>query len=309
MGRMLDTLKRRNGNLASPQDGSVPMTDDPAPVAEEPSFIEVGGKQTPIEGSPDVLACPAPMAPGKPFVPQLITPPATPPEPAGLTVLFRPTTAEPAPARTRFAPELIAFHRPDHPLGKQYQHLAVSLISPLPAGRCRALLFTAAHPGAGTTTVLLNLAIALARQGKQRVVVVDANVNQPAIAERLGLPRVPGLVEVLAGESGLQDVLQETGQANLLALTSGHGSASRQGRLGGEAMRALLRQLRERCELILLDAPCWTAQAGLLPLALLCEAVYLVSPETEAQAAETADLMQALAQQGAPLRGHFVTAR
>src|SRR5207253_11034851 len=123
----------------------------------------------------------------------------------GLTVFFRPITADPGPARSRFATELVTFHRPEHALSKQYQNLAGTLTAQLPATRSRVLLFTAAHPGAGTTTVLLNLAIALARQGKQRLVVVDANPNQPAVAERLGLPQVPGLAEVLAGSQPLQD--------------------------------------------------------------------------------------------------------
>src|SRR5262249_26850295 len=142
---------------------------------------------------------------------------------------------------------------------------------------------------------------------KLRVGVVDANRHQPAVAERLGLPEVPGLAEVLTGRVALGQVLQETGQANLVALSAG--AAGLAVRLAGESTRALLRQLRERFDLVLIDTPCWPSEPALLPLAGLCEAVYLVSPETEADLPETIHLVQELTEQGVPLRGHLLTGR
>jgi Mrp family chromosome partitioning ATPase len=306
MGRVLDTLKQN-----TPRRNAVATTvAKPITLEEEESapFIEVGGKQQPIEGSPDVMAV---CAPSRPIVaevaPRLTPVPADEPESAGLTVFFRPITAEPGPARSRFAPELVSFHKPEHVLAKQYQALAGNLTQQLPATRSRVLLFTAVHPASGTTTVLLNLAIAVARQGKQRVVAVDANLHQPAIAERLGLPEAPGLAEVLSGAAPLQEVLRESGQPNLLALTAGQTDCVGSGRLSSEAMRAVLRQLRARFDLVVVDAPCWSSRGVLLPLALLCEAVYLVSPEGEAQDAETAVLLRTLTEQGVPVRGHLIT--
>jgi Mrp family chromosome partitioning ATPase len=305
MGKMLEALQQSGGPK--------PRTPEPAPVAagpaveaeEEMSFIEVGGKRGPLEASPDVLA----TAPPTPILklPRLVAPAVEEPEPAGLTVQFRPVQAELPPPQARFAPELIAFHRPDSPLSRQYQGLGTSLLASLAAGRARVLMFTAVAPGAGTTTVLLNVAISFARQGKLRVVVVDANLQQPAVAERFGLPAVPGLAEVLGGAAALPDVLQETGQPNLLALTAGDTSC--RPRLGGEAMRSLVRQLRERFELVLLDTACWPAQPGLLPLATACDAAYLVSPAAEAQGPEAEGLLQEMRRQGVPVRGHLLTAR
>src|SRR5207244_12773075 len=89
------------------------------------------------------------------------------------------------------APELIALHQPDHPLSQQYRLLQSALLAQLPATRPQVLLFTAAAPEVDTTTVLLNVAIASAQQGKPRVAVIDANLNRPAVAQRLGLEPVP----------------------------------------------------------------------------------------------------------------------
>src|SRR5262249_54479185 len=120
-----------------------------------------------------------------------------------------------APVKDRFSPQLVTFHQPDHPLSAKYRSLLAELLAPLPTEGSKVLLFTAAAPGAGTSTVLLNLAITAARQGNHRVAVVDADLERPALAERLGLCRVPGLAEVLEGAVSLHRALQATGQENL----------------------------------------------------------------------------------------------
>src|SRR5437588_769138 len=83
-----------------------------------------------------------------------------------------------------------------HPAGKLYRDLLAAVLGAAPARPAVALLFTAATAGAGATTVVLNLAVTAARQGR-RVVVVDVNVRRPAVAARLALCDRPGLAEVL----------------------------------------------------------------------------------------------------------------
>ena len=100
----------------------------------------------------------------------------------------------PAAPKRGLAPELVAFHAPDQPASARYGDLLASLLEAgrvRPGAACRTLLLTAARSEIGTTTVLLNLAITAARQDL-RVVVVDANLRRPAVADRLGLPPAPG---------------------------------------------------------------------------------------------------------------------
>jgi Mrp family chromosome partitioning ATPase len=174
--------------------------------------------------------------------------------------------------------------------------------------RGRALLFTAARAGSGTTTVLLNVAITAARPGRRRVLVVDANARQPAVAERLGLPIVPGLREVLSGSVSLEQALQSTEQANLLALTAGAAAPSGT-RFVAETLRSLLRQARQRFDLVLVDGPAWDGRPEVRGLGLACDAVCLVLPEREADTAEADALLQAIPEQGARLAGFIVSAR
>src|SRR5437764_1222048 len=122
-----------------------------------------------------------------------------------MTIRFRALSAPGLlpPSASRFAPELIAFHQPDHPISGQYRDLATGLLAQTPAEQPRVLFFTSSAPGAGTTTVVLNTAVTLARDNLLRVAVLDAHLRRAAVAGRLGLPDGAGLREVLAGGAPL----------------------------------------------------------------------------------------------------------
>src|SRR5262249_44195470 len=147
------------------------------------------------------------------------------------------------PPAQRFAPDLIAFHQPEHPAAAEYRQLARALLGGTVAGPARVLLCAGAAPGAGVTSVVLNLAVCLAGSEGLRVVVADADESRPTFAERLGLRGRPGLAEVLAGSESLDEALQETGLENLTALTAGRADADRPGCAAGGACRPVLRQL------------------------------------------------------------------
>ncbi len=309
MGRMLDVLRlaeaKRNG------DGEAPPSAGPADedfvsdfAAEEVPFIEVGPARS-LEASSAVLAAPprlriAPRPPAD-AGPLLDASPA-PPAP-GVCLRPLPGGLGSLPPAQRFTRELIAFHQPDHPAGAEYRQLAAALRRDgAAAGSCRLLLCAGAVPSAGTTNVVLNLAVCLAGPDGLRVVVVDADGARPAIAERLGLHGRPGLAEVLDGSESLDRALQETGLARLTALTAGQPDRDRATFPLAEVCRPVLRLLRDRFDLVLIDGG---VDSG--GLARTCDAVYLVAPHTRAETAETAERVRALLSQGAPLRGSILT--
>jgi Mrp family chromosome partitioning ATPase len=282
---------------------------------EEIPFIEVGGPRSTMEASPQVRAAgekvfrkAAASATGPKLRPVGLPTLADAPTRI-MSVIFRPLPGEAspiAPSQRRLAPELVAFHRSEHPVSEQYRTLAEGISGQLPAGRPQVILFTALEPEVGTTTVLLNTAITYARQGRLRVAVVEANLNRPALARRLGIPDAPGLRELLAGSATLNEVLHETGQPNLSALPGGDGGMTR---MLGDAIRPALRQLRERFDLILLDGACWDGRPEMVALGSACDLTYLVLSDASAETAETEAWVRTLPQQGARLRGSIVTQR
>lgn len=207
--------------------------------------------------------------------------------------------------RHGFGPELVAYHQPEHPVSGQYQALRDAIIAQLPGTLPRVLLFTAVAPGAGTTTVLLNLAVTIARLDGPRVAVVDANWQRPAVAERLGLPSAPGLREVLARNVPLAWAVQESRQPNLSVLGAGKQSTPRD----DEAFAAVLEQLRQSSDWVLIDASHWGDGADKVALAERCDAVYLVQRETDADTGAAGEVQAAILEQCGRLRGCVFTGR
>jgi Mrp family chromosome partitioning ATPase len=335
MGKLLETLKPLDRPVVTLAGTTTTAAESPAEPVEEIPFIEVGGRRGPVEGSPAVLASMAvppakvavgprdarfpaqPLSDGARSGPKFqATPSATLAETSGLTVAFRPVAADSRPLQppqTRFAPELVAFHRPETVAGRQYQALAATLTAQLPAAHSAVLSFVAATRGVGATTVLLNLAITFARHdpsgARRRVAVVDADLWQPRVAQRLGLYPGPGLREVLLGTVMLHQALQETGEPNLAALTAGDGPPGQvPGRLA-VGVAGVVRQLREQFDLILLDAPAVEERLEVGELAAASNAVYVVVPQSAAETPQTAALLRSLASRGSPVRGQILTER
>jgi Mrp family chromosome partitioning ATPase len=302
MGRVLDAL--RQGEAPHPEPGPRPQpAAAPAPAPQlaegetEIPFIEVGPCKS-LEASPSVLACTPSALLAARGAAESPAPPAAPPG----TVAFRPLGRPAAPCRSRIAAEVVAFHAPEQAAGAQYRDLLAAVTAAGPGPPQAALLFTPALPDAEATAVVLNLAVTAARQGRRRVLAVDGNLRRPGVAWRLGLPEAPGLREVLAGAVTLDEAIQETEQPNLLALTAGAPAGGVGPRFVAETMRSLLRQLRQRFDLVLVDAPRWDGRTDAALLSA-CDAVYLVLPEKDAESPAVDELLQALPAAGARLAG------
>jgi flagellar biosynthesis protein FlhG len=75
------------------------------------------------------------------------------------------------------------------------------------AGAPRFVAVAGAKGGVGTTSVAVNLAIALARDGR-RTLLVDANRQRADVAAQCGLADGPCLADVLAGRRSLHEAIQ-----------------------------------------------------------------------------------------------------
>jgi Mrp family chromosome partitioning ATPase len=343
MGRMIDILRnadrRPNGDthlaeepleLAEAEEtAAIPITASD-PVEEPPlvdddtvPFIEVGGPRElglRIVGGNDLSpsATEPPANPGRqaghvarthgltagirPDMGRPVPMGSSAPAPALFTIRFQPIHAARLGSRGPL-PELIAFHQPEHPISVQYRSLAAEIDRQLPGELPRVLLLTGAADGVGTSTVLLNLAITLARQDST-VTVVDAHVGRPALAERLGLPGGPGLREVLAGQMPPAWCVQETAHPKLMVLPAGVAGQPR----AGAVVSPILEALRERNDCVLIDAGPW-GEVIAADLAGISDAVYLVLRQDAMATAETALMQDEILQRTGRLRGCVITSR
>jgi polysaccharide biosynthesis transport protein len=137
-----------------------------------------------------------------------------------------------------------------------YDTLATVLLSTPSEHPSRIIMITSTNPQEGKTVTSINLAVALARQGK-RTLLVDGDMRVPSIHSSLTLPSSPGLSEVLAGSIPVtaEGVFQDSEVPNLKVLVCGVQPESPYELLDSSRTGPLAAQLREQFEVIVFDTP------------------------------------------------------
>ena len=118
----------------------------------------------------------------------------------------------------------------------------------------KVIAVTSSLPREGKTTTLANLSIALASAG-QRVLVVEADLRRPKLADVLGLERSVGLTSVLSGRVRPEQAVQHWSGGVFDVLASGPLPPNPSELLASQHMATLLADLRERYDTVLLDLP------------------------------------------------------
>jgi uncharacterized protein involved in exopolysaccharide biosynthesis len=109
---------------------------------------------------------------------------------------------------------------PTSPLAESCDTLRSALLHSTREGLPHLLLVASAHASESKTTTSYAIARGFARVGKQ-VLLVDADMQRPAVHMVARLSSGAGLSAVLAGEATLADAILQTGQDGLSVLTSG----------------------------------------------------------------------------------------
>jgi polysaccharide biosynthesis transport protein len=94
--------------------------------------------------------------------------------------------------------------------------------------------------------------VTLAETGA-RVLLVDADLRRPAVADVLGIEGGVGLTTVLAGQAEVDDVVQDWGAAGLRVLPSGAVPPNPAELLSSPAMRRLIAELRADYDHVVVD--------------------------------------------------------
>jgi Mrp family chromosome partitioning ATPase/uncharacterized protein involved in exopolysaccharide biosynthesis len=121
-------------------------------------------------------------------------------------------------------------------------------------GDGKVLQVASPRGGDGTTALAANLAVVLAAAGK-RVVLVEANLTSPRLADVFARGPAAGIVAALRSDGPLEQFLVAGPTPNLSLLLAEHRLATPGDILAGPDFAALIGSLRERFDLVILDGP------------------------------------------------------
>ncbi len=178
-----------------------------------------------------------------------------------------------------------------------------ALLQRLDNQRGSAILVTSACDGAGKTSVCVMLARSLTQCGK-KVLLVDTDIRNPALAQRFGVVQERGLLTVLTSESADGDCIVQTSLPGLYLLPAGRGWTGKdQELLADGAFSACLTRWRHRYDIIILDCP------PILPVAdtrIICrqmDGAIMVVREGHCRRSDVVDALAYIGSSGGKLLG------
>jgi polysaccharide biosynthesis transport protein len=130
--------------------------------------------------------------------------------------------------------------------------IAARLLHKADMEQCRVIMVSSAAGGEGKTTLATQLALSLARTGRQ-VVLVDFDLRRPSFDELFGVPLAPGVSETLRHESEVYDLVHPTSTDNLAVVTAGRWNRQALASLSNGGADAMFKQLRESFEFVVVD--------------------------------------------------------
>ncbi len=118
----------------------------------------------------------------------------------------------------------------------------------------KVVLVTSALPAEGKTVIALSLARMKALAG-EKAIVVESDLRRPILYKKLQLPKEPGLVEYLADQASLADIIHQDEATGAHILPAGRPTPNSSNLLNSDRMKSLLAELSARYDLVVLDSP------------------------------------------------------
>lgn len=161
--------------------------------------------------------------------------------------------------------ELLTYRDPKSPVSEVFRTLRTNIQFMNTNNKLKTLLVTSTFPEEGKSWITANLAVTFAQAGK-KVILIDADMRKGRQYKIFDVLPKPGLSNYLSNMDAddleisnvnIVNYLQETGVNNLHILVAGNVPPNPSELLVSKRMRELLKELREMCDLIIIDGtPC-----------------------------------------------------
>jgi len=193
--------------------------------------------------------------------------------------------------------------RPESPEAEAFRTIRTAVFFGAPREQARTILVTSPAPGDGKSTLVSNLAIAMARAG-QKILVLDADFRRPMQHTIFGVdPCQRCLRNVLTGRMKLSAAIQSTGAKGPHLLTFGQGVSNPTEVLNSRQFALVLERLVGAYDRVLIDAPPVTVVTDAQIVGALCDVTVVVLKAGKSARRATCHTIEALQGVGARVLG------
>jgi polysaccharide biosynthesis transport protein len=205
--------------------------------------------------------------------------------------------------RKKGIPVVAAVSEPSSQLAEAYRSLRTSLQFARQDRPLRTILVTSPSVGDGKTAVVVNLGAVFAQAGVS-VVLVSSDLRRPGLNQFFAPGERAGLSSVLTGEQPLEQALVPApGIDRLWTLGAGRGVANPTELLADQRMQAVIGELAQRFDVVLIDSPPVLPVADALILSGCVDGVLLVVAAGQTRRADLRRTTEKLAHAGTPVVG------
>jgi succinoglycan biosynthesis transport protein ExoP len=189
---------------------------------------------------------------------------------------------------------------------ESFRNLRVSIIQSRENSHSTVVSLTSPLTGEGKTTTAVCLGKTTSMQGV-RTIVVDCDLRRRGLQKHVKEPSTTGLIEVLTGKATLAEVIVSDEETGLCYLPIAGGKLSAKDLFSGDAMDALLAELRRNFAFIILDTPPLLAVVDARVLAAKSDAVVMLARWRKTPRDALSSALRLVNLAGAPLVGVVLT--
>ncbi len=140
----------------------------------------------------------------------------------------------------------------------------------------RIFQLVSARQSEGCSTFVINVAKLLAkRESSSKILLVDANFDNPQLYKTFDIEPKPGLRQLLSNDASESDVLKSVEPANLSIITTGD-DAKEDTQLSIKQLTGLFNSFREQFDYVLIDSVPLYSSHNSLAIALASDETFLV---------------------------------
>jgi capsular exopolysaccharide synthesis family protein len=162
------------------------------------------------------------------------------------------------------------------PLREQFRLLRTRLEDLRRARPLKNILITSSLPGEGKSFVALNLAVTASQRGRNKVLLLEADLRQPSCCTALGLSPPPGLTECCGSAEPAAGFVYRISGLDLFLLPAGQQPRAETELLSSRRASQILAETSRVFDWVLIDSPPLLPVADSVALSRWCDGILLV---------------------------------